>query len=143
MIPYYTIGVYGIRAANGEIVYIGSSRRSIVNRFSWHQTRLRHGKHTPALQERWIADKGQFTYELLEECTADQALSKEKEWSARTPTLLNHRRPDEYHLSEITKLKQKQSRARYLDTPGAREKLAEKARQQHAEGNFGRATWRS
>ena len=143
MIPYFTVGVYCIRAADRSIVYIGSSRRSVVNRFSWHQTKFRQGKHTPALQDRWVADKGQFSYELLEECSAKDTLRLEKEWSARTETLLNQRRPDEYRLSEETKRKQSESRARYLQTPGARESLSERARVQHENRNFGAHTWKS
>jgi hypothetical protein len=39
--------------------------------------------------------------------------------------------------------KMRQSRARYLETPGARESLAERAREQHRQGRLGRVTWKS
>ena len=143
-----TCGVYAIIHVRSGAAYIGGSDH-ITNRFTWHRHTLRRGIHTsPRLQKLWdaVKDENEFIFVVLQFVRSKKSLrTHEDEWVERWPSkILNEREGNKgWKHAKSTKIKQSISRAIYLDTPGAREALSERAKKQHAEGNFGRATWRS
>lgn len=134
-------GVYAIVHIDAGVVYVGSTGRCIYNRLSWHTTKLRAGEHkSDGLQGLWDRDGDDaFRYVVLELC--EDHLDAEKVWASMFDGLMNNRVPGSYVRTNEDRQKISEGRARYLDTPGARESLSERARKQHAQGNFGRATW--
>lgn len=134
-------GVYAIVHVDEGVVYVGSTGRCIYNRLSWHTTKLRAGNHkSEGLQQLWDRyGEGSLRYVVLELC--EDHIGAEKEWASMFDGLMNNRVPGNYVRTVEDRRKISEGRARYLNTPGARESLSERARKQHAEGNFGRATW--
>lgn len=140
-------GVYMLLHVPTGSAYVGSSSRSISNRLSWHKFALRSGSHTcRALQSLWSStDESEWSWEVLEEDSENDIRERENFWMGFPKILLNTVRDAtgrSRRHSEETKRRMSESRARYLETSGAREALAEKARRQHEDGNFGRATWK-
>lgn len=143
-LPRDLTGVYRIVFDPSGACYVGGSGRCIANRIGWHLCMLRKGVHSsPSTQEEWNNSvESDWSVEVLEVCSADNVREREKHWTAQYDTILSAQPAGMESRSAASRQKSRESRARYLETPGAREKLAEKARQQHAEGNFGRSTWR-
>jgi hypothetical protein len=73
-------GVYSILCIPERINYFGQSMRSIENRFSWHKSQLKNGKHNnPFLQEaynKYGAAAFQYRVEFL---TNDKFEAKQEE----------------------------------------------------------------
>lgn len=137
-------GVYRIRHKKSGAAYIGASV-DITNRFTHHRFRLRRGMHCERLQ--YIFDKygeDSLVFEILMLCSRSQLHRNEMACMKKERRLLNIVAPGRKHRhSEESRERMRLSRARYLETPGARESLSERAKKQHANGNFGRATWKN
>lgn len=137
-----TRGIYAILHVPTGAAYIGASSH-VTNRYTWHRVMLRSGEHTsPLLQQLWDKTKeNEWVFVLLCFCRGRKSLMlKETELMQTWPgSLLNDRYPG-YHHSEILRKKMSAGRARYLETLGAREKLAAQAKRQHRDGKLGRKT---
>lgn len=146
-VPYFVSGVYGILYRPSGGVYVGGSGRCVYNRMTHHLFKLRRGTHNLKFQEEWDNSVPEdWEIQILEICTPDLVQERETYWIGQYDLVYNawHDATGKTkRWSPEDRKKMSESRARYLDTPGAREKLAEKARQQHAEGNFGAHTWKS
>lgn len=141
LIDQKSVGVY-IAIHKDSVVYIGSSGRCCYNRVLWHMSKLNTRTHTsPGLQQIFDEHGSEsIVFQMLEYCKPDECLEKEKFWAKfYRATLLNNRVPGDYSLSQEIRSKQSYSRAVYLETPGARESLSERAKLQHASGRFRRA----
>jgi len=106
---------------------------------------LKNGTHQPKMQALWDAERpDDWELIVLEECEAAATKDREIHWAAvYSDVLLNERQPGvRYSLSAEQRRKMSESRARYLETPGARESLSTRARAQHAQDNFGAHTWK-
>jgi len=144
LIPRWQSGVYALIHAEIGIVYVGGSARCIYNRVTWHMCMLRKGAHTSSrLQELWNRDSSLFEVAVLDFCDPVRVKDLEKKWSGVCRTDLSSHPAREYTRSEAECEKIRQGRQRYLATPESRAQLAEKARQQHREKNFGAHTWRT
>jgi hypothetical protein len=113
-----------------------------------HLSELRRNKHyTAALQKLWNeTTEDEWELELLEIDQENDVRTREAFWMGYPKILLNTwKQPDAtgHKLSDETKQKMREGRARYLKTPGARESLAERARIQHQAGKLGRQTWKT
>ena len=74
-------GIYKITNSQNGKFYVGSSK-DIINRFSQHRTKLRQGKHhSRHFQNAWnLYGEDAFTYEILEECSADTLITREQHY---------------------------------------------------------------
>lgn len=134
-------GIYRIRHKSGA-AYIGGSH-DLTNRYTWHRYMLRRGKHTSKdLQALWNGTLDDFVFEIVELCSKDRLREREQFWAEQEPLLVSTRKTKGWTLSEETKQRQRDSRARYLENPAARAELARRAREQHAQGKLGRRTWK-
>jgi hypothetical protein len=138
-------GVYAlVHIATGR-AYVGASARCIGNRFSWHLAVFRRNAHTSkAAQELWNKSQpSDWHFKIVERCASDRVRERESFWFTQFDLL--NTIPDAHgrgpRHNEETKAKMRAGRARYLETPGAREALSERAKKQHAEKNFGAHTW--
>lgn len=129
-------GVYAIVHSVLGVLYIGASKRSVANRVAWHRAILRQGKHKATEMQRiWDRDgEDLFEPRILEECAPDLCLERERYWVAQYPDILNNRPPGRYRHTIETRMKMSEGRARWLDKPGSRQQLSERARRQWAEG---------
>lgn len=134
--------VYRLRHKSGA-AYVGGSV-DVVARWQWHEYMLDENKHTcRALQRLWNRDgELSFVFEILVHCTRSRLRSVEDQHALREKRLLSQLNVG-FKKSAESRRRAGKSRARYLETPGAREALAERARQQHRAGNFGRSTWKT
>lgn len=137
-------GAYALVHVYTDAAYVGSSGRCVANRLSWHEWALDRQRHTsPRFQAAWN-ETARWEWDIyVQPCTAELCVTREQELMDLFPGLLNCKlRADgvghEHRADSVEKMRV--SRAAYLETPGARESLAERARQQHAESNFGQAT---
>ena len=134
------IGVYALWYTPNGWVYIGSSGRCIGNRFSWHLSALRANYHTsPRVQECWDNSvPSDWEFVVIEECSKDLCREREAYWASGFEYLMNDVVPGEPRRHKLeTRRKQSQSRALFLETPGAREDLSRRAVVQHQERRFG------
>lgn len=128
-------------------MYIGSSRRSIGNRIGHHFCILKKGIHrTKKFQVLWDSDPvlDNWDMKILEICQPDIVKDRENFWLSQFENILNSVRNATGQgrvTSEEIKAKQRAGRAKYLQTPGARESLSVRAKKQHEEKNFGAHTW--
>lgn len=141
-------GVYMIMHVPTQSAYVGSSFTSVGNRFSWHKAMLKKGEHTcTALQELWNSTPVQdWEFVILEQDSENDVRERENFWMGYPKVLLNTVKDatgKTRRWSEETKRKMSKGRARYLETPGARQRLREQASRQHAEGRLGRSTWKT
>ena len=130
-------GVYAIIHVKSGAAYIGSSVK-ITNRFTWHRYMLRRELHRSlALQKKWNATKeDDWVFAVLQFCRSRELVRCEHEWMNKWPGRTLNERGVEWRHSESTKTKMRAGRATYLETPGARQKLSDQAKRQHAEGRF-------
>ena len=130
------IGVYRIYYMPNGAEYIGSSKRCIANRLSWHLCRLRAGTHSSkTFQEEWNDTvEEDWNFEVLEICAPEEVRFWERYWQSLSVISLTE---EDKPRSFESKMKSSASRHRYFDTPGAREILSENAKKQHAERRFG------
>ena len=140
-------GVYLIEHTPTGSGYVGSSFTSVMNRFSWHKSKLKHNSHScEALQELWNrTDSSEWEFIVLESDTENDVRERENFWMGYPRVLLNTTADSMNRgrrLSEETKAKQRASRARYLEDPNARLALSNRAREQHKQGRLGRQTWK-
>lgn len=138
-----TSGIYRIRHKRSGAAYVGGST-NIEKRWSWHLSMLKNGKHTsPRLQKLWnVHGKSAFVLEVLLKIRGKRLRVVEDEWALQEKNLLNERTNRGYTHSEKLKRKMRAGRARYLEDPEARKSLSERAKKQHAAGNFGHSTWK-
>ena len=142
----YTCGVYRIYHKQTEQEYIGSSIE-IEERIAHHKFCLKNNRHTSGrLQLLWNnTTPDSWEFETLEVCPPEARLNREQYYIDNSSGLLNHLlvagSVRGTKLSERTKQKLREARKKYLETPGAREALSERARKQHAAGKLGAKTW--
>jgi group I intron endonuclease len=145
-----TCGVYKILNMVDNKVYVGSAV-NIERRWNFHKYTLRQGLHSTKFQRAWNKHgEINFQFEILEQCTNNELIEKEQYWidllnsvkkgynileKAYSPVGIKH--------SEETKEKMRLGRAKFLETPGAKEDLSRRAKLQHANGKLGRSTWKS
>jgi len=136
-------GVYAVLHVPTGAAYIGGSTH-VVNRYTWHRVMLRNNDHTsPALQKLWNkTQENEWRFVLITFCRSREIKKKEDETIENWPGKILNDRPPGYKHSKELKARMSASRAVYLETPGARESLSIRAKEQHAAGNFGRSTWR-
>ena len=142
-------GIYSITSPSGK-KYVGSGQ-DIGKRWDWHRHRLRAYKHhSSSLQRAWTKyGESNFVFEILEICDRSILNEREQHWIDILGTVGPHGyncQPTAgnargFKHSEETKQKMRDGRAEYLETPGVRESLSERASVQHASGKFGRQTW--
>lgn len=74
-------GIYKITNKENGKCYIGSSK-DITRRFSQHRGNLRNNRHhSRHLQNAWnLYGEDAFTYEILEECSADTLIAREQHY---------------------------------------------------------------
>lgn len=136
-------GVYVIMHTPTQSGYVGSSFKSIYNRWSWHKSKLKYNSHTcAALQELWNkTDSEDWEFIVLEEDENNEVREREEFWMGYPKVLLNTIKDPtgttRRHSPETIE-KMRAGRARYLETPGARESLSIRAKIQRANGNLGR-----
>lgn len=145
-----TVGVYAIICTVTNKRYIGSSRRSIENRFSNHLSTLKKGAHYNAeLQADYNAlGPANFECKILVECSAAVVLAEEQYridyWKARNKCYNVHpnaRSALGTKYTEDQKRRQAVS-AKNRCTPEWCAAVSERVKAQHKAGKFGRRTWR-
>lgn len=139
MIPRFTVGTYALVHIPSGRRYIGSSKRCINNRFSHHLVKMKKGLHNEKIQALWSGDVKEWEVIILSSNPDDEQLFLQQTSDPLNvaPNADNSGR----HLSEDLKKRLSESRARYLETEGAKESLSERAKKQHSEKNFGAHTW--
>lgn len=80
--PIHCSGVYLICCCSSSKVYVGSSTRSVYRRLRGHKKDLQVKSHkNKHLQSAWNKyGESAFTFELLEECPAEECLKLEQFW---------------------------------------------------------------
>lgn len=123
-------GVYAIVCQKTGWAYIGGSF-DIEDRVRHHTRLLEQGQsHNRALQYAWsLFGEDNFSVRVLEACSQEEVGAREQHWLQAWDgplfnTLKDARRPPR-EVSLAT-----------------REKLSQKAKEQHAAGTLGRQTWR-
>lgn len=137
-------GVYAVLHVPTGAAYIGASTH-VTNRYTWHRVMLRNDEHTsPRLQTMWnMTEEHEWVFVLVCFCRSRELAFREIEVMQTWPgKVLNDRTPGYRHSPESRK-KMSLGRARYLKTPGAREKLSKNAKKQHRAGKLGRQTWKN
>jgi hypothetical protein len=142
-IKRYTVGVYLLRHRLSRKAYVGSSKRCCGNRYSVHLCDLRRDRHScKDLQDLWnqtSENEWEFVY-LGTDKTEDDHLKRLRKRGlslSRWPTASGTGKK----CTEEEKQRMREGRARYLETPGARGSLSERAKIQHAAKNLGAHTW--
>lgn len=136
------IGVYRIRHKKSGTCYVGGSI-NIGSRWSVHKSKLKNGCHHKELQVLYDRDGADsFVFEILETCSK-RILKKREDFYALKEKKRVGRTNMGFHFSLKQRRKMSRGRARYLETPGARESLSERAKKQHVNGNFGAKTWKT
>jgi group I intron endonuclease len=75
-----TTGIYCIRNTQNGKLYVGESK-NIHKRWIFHKWKLNKGIHyIKEMQAEWTANKAVFSFEIIEECPADELYEKEKYW---------------------------------------------------------------
>lgn len=142
-------GIYMIRNNVTQKLYIGQSH-NVFDRLHWHRLVLNKGTHhCSALQNTWNKHgEDNFSLEQIESCDLSILTEREQYWIDSFNTLVpngyNLRPADAkrgYKLSEDHKRKIRDGRAAYMNDPETRRQLSERAKAQHAAGNFGQKTW--
>lgn len=136
-------GVYALVHIPSDSAYVGASKRSIYNRFSWHRTMLKQGIHTsPKLQSLWnITDSEEWEFRIVEKCDPGDCEDAEQRWCEKFTVLLCEHPATGFTHPVETRIKIKANRQHYMDDPETRKSLSERAKAQHASGKFGRSTW--
>lgn len=139
------VGVYILRHTASGSVYLGSSKRCVGNRLSWHLAALKKGYHgSPKLMELWSAtNPEEWEFVVLERCAPDECRAREAHWCIQFEKHLGDHLATGFTHKEESKQKARESRARYLETPGARESLSERAVTQHQQRRLGASTWKT
>lgn len=130
-------GVYVVLHVPSGSAYVGSSTH-VTNRFTWHRYMLRRGLHRSVnLQRLWNKSREKdWVFAVVQFCRSLELQSCEMQWITTWPGAVLNERDVEWNHSAETKRKISVGRARYLETPGARKALSEKAKKQHVEGRF-------
>ena len=144
-----TIGVYEILCTVTKMRYIGSSRRSIENRFSHHKAMLKtDGYHNSKLQKDYdIYGEAAFEFRLVKECSKEETFNEEQRrmdyWFARNKCYNTHPNAASALGSRRTAEQKKvfSVKAKARCTATWRKDVSVRATKQHAAGNFGRSTW--
>lgn len=140
-------GVYTIKCKRTRYKYVGSSARSIENRFSVHAALLKCGSHhSKKMQRDW--DKYgavAFEFSIVLLCASSQVISEEQKLLDRGGKLYNThasatsaegvKRSKE--TRQLMSARSKERNAR----PEHKEILRKRAKRQHEEGKLGRQTW--
>jgi group I intron endonuclease len=140
-------GVYIIRCKPTGRRYIGSSKRSIENRFSNHLALLRKGAHTSIkMQEDWRKyGQTSFEFSIVLICRPDQARLEEQKILNQGGRLYNQHKqassPKGMKYSKEVRLKMSEKAKERNARPDHKELLRERAKKQHRSGNLGRQTW--
>jgi group I intron endonuclease len=144
-------GIYSITSPSGK-KYVGSGQ-DIEKRWDWHRHKLRKGgHHSQALQRAWTKyGESTFLFEILELCNISSLNEREQHWIDMLKTVGPHGyncQPTAgnargFRHTEVSKQKMRDGRAKYLETPGAKESLSNQAHTQHSSGKLGRQTWSS
>lgn len=132
-------GIYVIRHTPTGRGYVGGSGCSIYNRITWHMCALRRGFHPSAefltLWQNTQEDDWEFL--VLEECERDLVRERERHWANEIDSSLCGHPATGYTHTPESRQRQRIGRARFLETPGAREDLSRRAVLQHQERRFG------
>lgn len=141
-VGYGVSGVYAL-LHEGNVVYVGSSKRCVYNRLTHHTWALKHNQHTSArLQQLWNEEQGEgFNWTLLEPCEPEEVRQREAHWSTQHSVLNSRPEGQPFDCSVDTKVKMREGAARRCSDPAHREHLRQRALRQHREGNLGRHTW--
>jgi hypothetical protein len=131
-------GVYSILCAATGVLYFGSSMRSIENRFSWHRSMLKHGKHnTPGLMQAYEehgAESFIYQYEFI---TDDPiaAMEEERNLILRYESYNHYFNPDADFSArnEMISIAHEATRK----TQKWKDMQSELAKKQHEDGKFG------
>lgn len=145
-----TLGVYVLIHGPSRSVFIGSSRRCIRNRFSWHWSSLRYNKHNcKALQRLWNKTKPkEWHFRALTICLPKETYKMENIWMRRCErrfTLLNTVKDatgKTRRYSKATKRKMSEAAKRIGADPAERKCRSDRAKKQHRQKNFGAHTWK-
>lgn len=142
------VGIYAIIHDESERAYVGQSS-DIVKRWIYHKMRLRNNDHhCQYLQRMWNKYGLQaFTFEVLQLCNVEDLNELECFWSNEWSDnlLISVRPPGDcargWKHSESTKVKMSISALKVGADPEERKRRSDRAKAQHAAGNFGQATW--
>lgn len=144
------VGIYAIYNMLSGKYYVGSAI-DIFGRWSVHEATLRLGKHhSYKLQASWVKHgEGAFLFEILEFCPKRELTVREQSWILRLSAYKKgyNVQPNarsslgSRHSEETCRL---MSAAALVAANTVEQKAlrSERARRQHAEGNFGRKTWK-
>lgn len=139
------VGVYTITSTATGKVYVGGSRH-MTNRFGYHRWALRQGTHTSTEFQKEFDQHGMdnLVFAIAEPCSLLELRQVEQKWmNSLGDKLLNREhlstRKGAKHTVE-TRDKISVSAKRVSNTEEQRHMRSERAKRQHAEGNFGRPT---
>lgn len=139
-------GVYEIRSLTTGMRYIGGSTYSVENRVRYHKTRLGQGRHHNGPFQRAFNEEGGWSAfvvtvtELPKEEVANEEVRRILYWTKRGKAynLAGSARNKFNRPSDGTQSRKAIARC----TPEWRAAVSARVKKQHAEGKFGRSTWR-
>lgn len=146
-----TIGVYSITCTGTNKRYVGSSRRSIENRFSHHQALLKKRCHHNTEMQNDYNKFGveKFKWVIVLECPKELTFVEEQYrieyWKSRGKCYNvqpNARSAIGTRYTEEQK-KRISISAKERCSPEWRATVSERVKAQHKAGKFGRKTWRT
>jgi len=142
-----TIGVYRILNTLTKTGYIGGSI-AIEKRWSHHKVMLEREVHAcKPLQEAWNTTPKKFwKWEILVECSKEMVKIRETRCIKKTLIPLYNLYPGAtakgFRHTKETKKAMSNAAILVADYPGERKRRSKRAKEQHKNGNFGRATWK-
>lgn len=135
--PKWVCGVYLVISKDESVVYVGAST-NCSNRFGWHATLLRNGKHVyQQLIPYW--ERKELEFKVVQKCSKEELRETEQLWMDKYPNRINIKQRADgkgYKASEAARKKiSEAAKVRNAD-PEYNKMISERCKQQHADGSI-------